>query len=111
MKKFLRLFLPVLILLSLSACVVEHDHERIVTVTNQMGVSLVVSVNTIGVDEPTVLIPSHASVDFITNDSRDQVLHYKVLHSLTVYNVDMDLYAYHSYVDILGTEGDIVISE
>lgn len=111
MKKVVKILLPLLLLFSLSACVVENDHDRIVTVTNEMGKSIVVSINTFELDEPTTVIPPHASVDFITNDNVFQVLHYKIYGYSSVYDVDIDLHAYHSYIDILGSGGDIVITD
>lgn len=111
MKKVVKILLPLLLLFSLSACVVENDHDRIVTVTNQMGKSIVVSINTFELDEPTVVIPPHASVDFITNDNVLQVLHYKIYGYSTVYDVGIELHAYHSYIDVLGSGGDIVITD
>jgi hypothetical protein len=112
MKKVVKILLPLLLLFSLSACVVENDHDRIVTVTNQMGKSIVVSINTFESDEPTTVIPPHASVDFITNDNMFQVLHYKIYgYTTPVYDVDIDLHAYHSYIDVLGSGGDIDITD
>jgi hypothetical protein len=77
-----------------------------------MGKSIVVSINTFEFDEPTVVIPPHASVDLITDDNVFQFLHYKIYgYTTPVYDVDIDLHAYHSYIDILGSGGDIVITD